>query len=133
LGQHARTNFRKNQSITVSALEKNTITVPFHAAAEYLMDDQFVQLFQSRSLLTLKDNYVLVEMSYINPPIQLYTILLIWVAGYIPVLAHPERYLFYHNNFNEYQAETLAVLFQLNLLWLQLLRSLSYSKTCTPM
>jgi hypothetical protein len=41
LGQHARTNF-KNQSITVSALEKNTITVPFHAAAEYLMDDQVV-------------------------------------------------------------------------------------------
>jgi hypothetical protein len=36
----------ENQSITVSALEKNTITVPFHAAAEYLMDDQFVQLFQ---------------------------------------------------------------------------------------
>jgi tyrosine-protein phosphatase YwqE len=27
---------------------------------------------------------------------------LLQVAGYIPVLAHPERYLFYHNNFNEY-------------------------------
>jgi tyrosine-protein phosphatase YwqE len=71
---NARTNFK--ESITVSALEKNTITVPFHAAAEYLMDDQFVQLFQSR-LIDAKDNYVLVEMSYINPPIQLYTILLI--------------------------------------------------------
>ena len=94
----------ENQSTTVSALEKNTITVPFHAAAEYLMDDQFVQLFQSHTLLTLKDKYVLVEMSYINPPIQLYTILFdLQVAGYIPVLAHPERYLFYHNNFNEYQ------------------------------
>jgi tyrosine-protein phosphatase YwqE len=51
----------------------------------------------------LKDNYVLVEMSYINAPIQLYSILFdLQVAGYIPVLAHPERYLFYHNNFNEY-------------------------------
>ncbi len=108
----------ENQSITVSALEKNTITVPFHAAAEYLMDDQFVQLFQSRNLLTLKDNYVLVEMSYINPPIQLYTILFdLQVAGYIPVLAHPERYLFYHNNFNEYhKLKRAGCLFQLNLL-----------------
>jgi hypothetical protein len=32
-------------SITVSALEE--ILLPFRAAAEYLMDDQFVQLFQS--------------------------------------------------------------------------------------
>jgi protein-tyrosine phosphatase len=82
------------------------------------MDDQFVQLFQSHNLLTLKDNYVLVEMSYINPPIQLYSILFdLQVAGYIPVLAHPERYLFYHNNFNEYlKLKRAGCLFQLNLL-----------------
>ncbi|RKS13337.1 tyrosine-protein phosphatase [Flavobacterium sp. 120] len=106
------------KTTTVLELEKNNITVPFKAAAEYLMDDQFVQLFQSNNLLTLKDNYVLVEMSYINPPIQLYSILFdLQVAGYIPVLAHPERYLFYHNNFNEYQKlKRAGCLFQLNLL-----------------
>jgi tyrosine-protein phosphatase YwqE len=54
-------------------------------------------------------------MSYINP-IQLYTILLIWVAGYIPVLAHPERYLFYHNNFWIPKLKRAGCLFQLNLL-----------------
>jgi tyrosine-protein phosphatase YwqE len=65
--------------------------------------------------LTL-DNYVLVEMSYINAPIQLYSILFdLQVAGYIPVLAHPERYLFYHN-FNEYVKLRAGCLFQLNLL-----------------
>jgi protein-tyrosine phosphatase len=69
-------------------------------------------------LLTLKDNYVLVEMSYINAPIQLYDVLFdLQVAGYIPVLAHPERYLFYHNNFNEYsKLKRAGCLFQLNLL-----------------
>src|SRR3970040_2961629 len=88
-----------NKETTVVELEKNKIAVTFSAAAEYLMDDQFVQLFQSHQLLTLKDNYVLVEMSYINAPIQLYSIIFdLQVAGYIPVLAHPERYLFYHNN-----------------------------------
>jgi protein-tyrosine phosphatase len=103
---------------TIQQLEKNNITIPFQAAAEYLMDDQFVRLFQSHDLLTLKDNYVLVEMSYINAPIQLYSIFFdLQVAGYIPILAHPERYLFYHNNFNEYvKLKRAGCLFQLNLL-----------------
>jgi protein-tyrosine phosphatase len=107
-----------NKETTVADLKKNVIAVPFKAAAEYLMDDQFVRLFQSGELLTLKDNYVLVEMSYINAPIQLYSILFdLQVAGYIPVLAHPERYLFYHNNFNEYvKLKRAGCIFQLNLL-----------------
>ena len=107
-----------NKETTVVELEKNKISIPFSAAAEYLMDDQFVQLFQSHQLLTLKDNYVLVEMSYINAPIQLYSILFdLQVAGYIPVLAHPERYLFYHKNFSEYEKlKRAGCLFQLNLL-----------------
>ena len=103
---------------TVLSLENRNVTIPFKAAAEYLMDDQFVKLFQSNELLTLKDNYVLVEMSYINAPIQLYSILFdLQVAGYIPVLAHPERYLFYHNNFSEYnKLKKAGCLFQLNML-----------------
>ncbi|NRT15126.1 tyrosine-protein phosphatase YwqE [Flavobacterium sp. 28A] len=103
---------------TIQQLAKNDITVPFNAAAEYLMDDQFVRLFKNQELLTLKDNYILVEMSYINAPIQLYSILFdLQVAGYIPILAHPERYLFYHNNFNEYtKLKRAGCLFQLNLL-----------------
>lgn len=109
-------NLKKNE--TIIELEKNQITIPFHAAAEYMINDYFVELFQSKELLTLKKNYVLVEMSYINPPIQLYSILFdLQIAGYIPVLAHPERYIFYHNNFDEYQKlKKSGCLFQLNLL-----------------
>lgn len=107
-----------NKATTAAALEQQAIIVPFRAAAEYLMDDQFVRLFESGDLLTLKDNYVLVEMSYINAPIQLYSILFdLQVAGYIPVLAHPERYLFYHNNFGEFlKLKRAGCVFQLNLL-----------------
>lgn len=107
-----------NKNSTVKKLHKNNIRIPFQAAAEYLMDDQFVRLFQSNDLLTLKDNHVLVEMSYINAPIQLYSILFdLRVAGYTPVLAHPERYLFYHKNFNEYEKlKKAGCLFQMNLL-----------------
>ncbi|HUH51569.1 MAG TPA: CpsB/CapC family capsule biosynthesis tyrosine phosphatase [Flavobacterium sp.] len=87
-------------------------------ASEYLMDDQFVQCFQSEKLLTIRDNYVLVEMSYINAPIQLYEIIFdLQVAGYKPVLAHPERYIFYHHNLDEYKKlKNSGCLFQINLL-----------------
>jgi len=103
---------------TIVDLNENGIAVPFRAASEYLMDSEFVRLFKKGELLTLKDNYVLVEMSYINAPIQLYNILFdLQVAGYIPVLAHPERYTFYHNNFDEYvKLKRVGCLFQLNLL-----------------
>lgn len=103
---------------TILELGKKGISVPFRAASEYLMDEQFVKLFQKGELLTLKDNYVLVEMSYLNAPMQLYNILFdLQVAGYIPVLAHPERYTFYHNNFDEYlKLKRVGCLFQLNLL-----------------
>ncbi len=108
---------KSDENKMILELEKHQITLPFHAAAEYMMDDYFVKLFKSGDVLTLKANYVLVEMSYINPPIQLYNILFdLQVAGYLPVLAHPERYLFYQNNFGEYQKlKRAGCLFQLNL------------------
>ena len=111
-------NIKATEEVTRIELKKNQVTIPFRAAAEYMMDEQFVSLFKSGALLTLKDNYVLVEISYSNPPIQLYTILFdLQVAGYIPVLAHPERYLYYHNNFDEYlKLKRAGCLFQLNLL-----------------
>jgi len=115
---NSRDFIKAKEADTRIELEKKQITIPFHAAAEYMMDDHFVQLFKTEDLLTLKDKYVLVEMSYINPPIQLYSILFdLQVAGYIPVLAHPERYLFYHHNFQEYdKLKKAGCLFQLNLL-----------------
>jgi len=103
---------------TVEILKENNINLPFNAASEYLMDDSFVKQFQSEKLLTLKDKYVLVEMSYINAPMQLYDILFdLQIAGYKPVLAHPERYMFYHGNYNEYKKlKKAGCVFQLNLL-----------------
>lgn len=103
---------------THAQLGQAGVDVAMTAAAEYLLDGNFTELFQTQPLLTVKDNYVLVEMSYINPPIQLYDILFdLQVAGYKPILAHPERYLFYHSKFSEYQKlKHAGCLFQINLL-----------------
>lgn len=105
-------------SETNEMLASKDIGITLSTGAEYLMDGNFAELFQKEKLLTLKQNYVLVEMSYINPPIQLYDIIFdLQVAGYRPVLAHPERYQFYHHNFSEYQRlKHSGCLFQMNLL-----------------
>lgn len=107
-----------NQKQAALALEENGVKIPFRAAAEYFVDDWFEHHFKSEKLLTLKDNFVLIEISYISPPIQLHKILFdLRVAGYTPILAHPERYLYYHKNFKEYEKlKKTGCLFQLNLL-----------------
>ncbi len=88
------------------------------AAAEYILDGQFTELVNNKNLLTLKDNLVLVEMSYLNPPLQLFDLIFeMQIAGYIPLLAHPERYGFYHNNFSEFsRLKNAGCQFQINLL-----------------
>lgn len=92
--------------------------VSFRAAAEYMMDEKFVERLAKKDILTLKDNYVLVEMSYFNPPFNLFEILFdIQLKEYKPVLAHPERYNFYHADFQMYyKLKKSGCLFQLNLL-----------------
>ncbi|MDY0781389.1 tyrosine-protein phosphatase [Tenacibaculum sp. IB213877] len=100
-------------------LEKRGLNdIHINAAAEYMMDEQFMKRLQENDILTLKDNFILVEMSYFNAPYNLYDVLFeIQLKGYKPVLAHPERYNFYHNDFeNFYRLKKAGCVFQLNLL-----------------
>ncbi|WP_299837400.1 CpsB/CapC family capsule biosynthesis tyrosine phosphatase [uncultured Tenacibaculum sp.] len=101
-----------------NALAEKGIDVKIQAAAEYMMDEKFSQLLSEGNILILRDNFILVEMSYFNAPYNLYDILFeIQLKGYKPVLAHPERYAFYHKDFqNFYKLKKAGCLFQLNLL-----------------
>lgn len=108
----------ENFESTNKIVSKNCELTSFSTASEYTIDHYFLKRLETEKLLTLKDNYILIEMSYLNPPLQLYEIIFeIQLAGYIPILAHPERYLFYHNNFKEFEKlKNSGCLFQLNLL-----------------
>jgi len=93
--------------------------IDLKVSAEYMMDDLFFELLKKNDILPLHKNYILVEMSTFSPPINLKEILFeIKVAGYIPILAHPERYTFYHEKDLKKYAELkqLGFLFQINLL-----------------
>lgn len=92
--------------------------INIRAAAEYMMDEQFSIRLAANDILTLKDEYILVEMSYFNAPLNLFDIIFdIQLKGYKPILAHPERYNFYHSDIdNYYKLKKAGCLFQLNAL-----------------
>ncbi|MDR1555787.1 MAG: hypothetical protein LBS88_01980 [Tannerellaceae bacterium] len=67
-------------------------------AAEYMLDAGFISLMK-KDLLAMPNKHVLVETSYLSPPPNLITLLYdLTIAGYIPIIAHPERYLYMHEN-----------------------------------
>lgn len=94
-----------------------TGNIRLHLAAEYMLDNLFKERQAHRDLLPLgvEGNHLLVETSYFNPPVDLYTMLeKIKLAGYFPVLAHPERYV-YMEETDYRRLKELGVRFQLNL------------------
>ncbi|HVU56150.1 MAG TPA: CpsB/CapC family capsule biosynthesis tyrosine phosphatase [Puia sp.] len=100
-------------------LVRQNIDVELHAAAEYLMDDHFIRLLESGNpMLTLKEKLILVELSFAVPAINLKEILFqVQLKGYQPVLAHPERYLYFGADKTWYdQLKDAGCYFQLNLL-----------------
>lgn len=95
------------------------IDISISAAAEYMLDDYFLHLLkQPAPLLTLHKNIILTELSFAAPTENLHEIAFeIISAGYRPIMAHPERYHFYHNDFTAYNwLKDMGFLLQVNLL-----------------
>lgn len=102
---HVMQDIWKNNDETISvaskllesALNQNKMDCRFTAAAEYMVDENLEFLLQNKKgLRTIRENWVLIEISFLQPPLQLKDILFeLQVQGYQPVLAHPERYLYY--------------------------------------
>jgi tyrosine-protein phosphatase YwqE len=110
---------RAGQADVEAELQRQHIDVEFGAAAEYLMDEHFSNMLATgQPLLTLKDNLVLVELSFAVQAINVREILFdMQLKGYLPVLAHPERYLYFGANRGWYERlRDAGCLFQLNLL-----------------
>lgn len=64
-------------------------------AAEYMLDSLLEERLESQDLLALGSNHLLVECSVFQAPRNLEALLEgVCRAGYFPVLAHPERYMY---------------------------------------
>ena len=92
-------------------------SIQLHLAAEHMLDNLFEERMAQRALLPIgkEGRHLLVETSYFNPPIGFYDLLArICSVGYIPLLAHPERYVYMDRKDYE-RLRDLKVKFQLNL------------------
>ena len=87
-------------------------------ASEYMLDNSFMQRLKEGPLLCTHENYILLEFDLFLKPINLYDMLFeIKIKGYKIIIAHPERYLYFHDNIKKYEnLKEFGVYFQLNLL-----------------
>ncbi|CAA6807677.1 MAG: Unknown protein [uncultured Sulfurovum sp.] len=98
-------------------LKEEQIDISIEAGAEHYVDMNFLELIENDELVTFMDHYVLFETSYTSKPIILEIVIQeLLKKGYIPVLAHPERYLYLHHDMEAYKKlKAMGVLFQLNI------------------
>jgi tyrosine-protein phosphatase YwqE len=124
---HVMQDIWKNNNESISsahelldaALENAKIQNKVVAAAEYMVDENLEFLLQEKiPLRTIRENWVLIEISFLQPPFQLKQILFeLQLQGYQPILAHPERYLYYAGQIKELiELKHLGCKLQANLL-----------------
>lgn len=77
-------------------LQKQHIEIEINAAAEHLLDEGFEILLDEGTVMPMKDNYLLFEMSFIDAhPNLIPLVQKMKDKGYKPILAHPERYPYF--------------------------------------
>ena len=124
---HVMSDFYKNSSDIIlkgltdirSELKVQNISMEIEAAAEYYIDYDFEQKIGKEKFLTFGDNYILVELSFMEAPKNLFDIIFkLQLEGYKVVLAHPERYAFFTMDDYE-ELVNREVLLQIN--WLSII------------
>ncbi|HEY0679344.1 MAG TPA: CpsB/CapC family capsule biosynthesis tyrosine phosphatase, partial [Chitinophagaceae bacterium] len=78
--------------------------IPLTPAAEYFLDEGFDELREKdQPLLCIHDKTVLIEFSFADTPLNFKErIFELQLKGYQPLLAHPERYLYFGSNRTAY-------------------------------
>jgi len=123
---HIMGDFYKNTPKTIkgaanelkSALEEENIDIIIEIAAEYYLDEFFFEKIEKQEdLLTFGDNYVLFETSFMNPSTLLENaVFLMKSSGYKPILAHPERYVYFYGKYDKLkELSEKGVLLQINI------------------
>lgn len=104
------------EKLRETVLQAN-IPVKVEAAAEYMYDDTLKNKFNDSGLLSFGNKYILIELSSFIIPVNLFQFLFdLKIEGYKPILAHPERYSYWHDNFENYiTLKDREILFQINL------------------
>ena len=99
-------------------LKARNIPVELDAAAEYYYNEHFWDLIEKKELMCFSGNKVLFELPTMNAPQELREkVFKLTTNGYVPVLAHVERYPYlYENGLDEFEyLRSMGVLLQVNI------------------
>jgi tyrosine-protein phosphatase YwqE len=99
-------------------LKEKGINLEMEVAAEYMIDDAFEAKINNNEILSFGGNkkYVLVEMPFLEEARNFKSAIFeLQINGFTPILAHPERYTYYHQKKDKYQEIVdKGILLQLN-------------------
>lgn len=99
-------------------IDQENIPVTLEGSGEYHLDFDFLRKLETGEVIPFgKRNYLLVELPFMKPGFAYGDILSgIHSHGYLPVLAHPERYGWLMGNMKLYrELKDRGILFQINL------------------
>ena len=117
--------YKNTSEIILGGLEKvraeiarQEMPIEIDAVAEYYLDHELEGLVKDHRVLTFGGDakYLLFELPFIaEPNVLLQLIFQMQTNGYKPVLAHPERYQFWHDNYDKFvDLKERGVFLQLN-------------------
>ncbi len=97
--------------------KKLNLTIEIEAAAEYYFDEYFIEQIKKKNILTFGDNFVLLEFAFSDEPSNTDSLFFeLQSNGYQPVLAHFERYTYWHGSIDKaLELKHRGVKIQLNL------------------
>ena len=123
---HVRADYFKNtkesiieaQSKVQNLITTHQLPVVLEASAEYFADENLLQLIEQDQLLPIENQYILFEFPMQSPTLWATKLVeKLQRKGYTPLLAHPERYRYWHGKPQEWKKwKNRGVCFQLNLL-----------------
>lgn len=114
-------DLQRGQRTLQALVQEQQLPLTIEVAAEYMLDDFFPELLESGEVLSFGPaKYLLVETGWAAAPFSLENVLFrIRTHGYTPLLAHPERYSYYHEDeAGLVRLREMGCLFQLN--WMSL-------------
>lgn len=102
-----------------SEIQRQGLDIELHRHAEYRLDDFFLRQLKAGNLTPMPGEYLLVENSFSQEPYDMDTVIFdLKMEGFNPILAHPERYIYYaKGNPQRYRdLHDSGLMFQINLL-----------------
>lgn len=105
-------------NVLKKAIEEEGLPIEIYVSAEYRIDEYWNSEYEAGHVLPMPGNHVLLENSFVQELIGIDNMMFdLQVKGYRPILAHPERYRYYHDRRDRYKTlHNASVKFQVNIL-----------------